>query len=306
LTYINAAQRRAAPGWGMSSTPTPKRFATSASTHTRVSALGVALAVHDSAPHALLPTILCLPAVGHAGADFAALEARLGAEYRVVTVDFPGQGRSDADHEPASAERYTALIEALVPALGLHSFVLLGNSIGGAVAVRYAAAHPARVRALVLCNSGGLDRNPGGFLPRLFIGQVVRNMERGARGDAGFARWFARYYATILITPEARDHRARIVAAGYELAPVLASAWRSFARASSDVRDLAASLTMPVLVAWALRDRTNRWSRNRAAIARIPNARVALFEAGHSAFLETPDAFAHALRAFLAPLAEAI
>lgn len=74
--------------------------------------LGVELWVHDSDPSASKPTLLCLHAIGHGGSDFARLEAAFGATHRILTVDWPGHGRSGADSEPVSAARYARLLEA--------------------------------------------------------------------------------------------------------------------------------------------------------------------------------------------------
>src|SRR5262249_13300408 len=51
---------------------------------------------------------------------------------------------------------YAALLDGLLDACGVGRAVILGNSIGGAAAIRYAAARPERVSALVLENPGGL------------------------------------------------------------------------------------------------------------------------------------------------------
>ena len=261
---------------------------------------GVVLAVHDSAPESSLPVLLCLHAIGHGGGDFAGVEAALHDSYRVISVDWPGHGASGADASPASALRYTTLLEGLVRALEVKQVVLLGNSIGGAVAVRFAALHPELVRGVILSNPGGMD--PGGLLARLFIGHLVSKFHDGAEGHASFKPWFDEYYRSILVTDASAARRTLIVEAGYESAAVLEQAWRSFAQPEADQRALAATLKMPVLVAWASRDGLIQWSRNREAIEAIPGVKVVQLEAGHSPFLETPDEFLAAVKPFLATL----
>jgi pimeloyl-ACP methyl ester carboxylesterase len=286
----------------MRSTP-PKRHALAApEPRSIVSVLGVELALHDSDPSGAKPAIFCLHAIGHGGSDFASFERAFADRFRVISVDWPGQGASAPDTKPASAIRYAALFEQLVQRLGTQSIVVLGNSIGGAVAIRYAAAHPENTRALILADSAGLDSNPGGFLPSLVIGHYQNKFESGARGDVDFKPWFRDWYASVLITPEARTQRDAIVESAYEIAPVLVQAWASFKAEENDVRALAKGLTMPVFVAWAEHDEVIQWSRNRAAVQQIPNAKVQLFDAGHAAFLEQPAAFKRAAGAFLAGL----
>jgi 4,5:9,10-diseco-3-hydroxy-5,9,17-trioxoandrosta-1(10),2-diene-4-oate hydrolase len=264
--------------------------------------LGVDLAVHDGDPSGSKPALVCLHAIGHGGGDFVGLEQAFGAAWRVITVDWPDQGRSGHDGEPASARRYTALFSALVDELRLERVVLLGNSIGGAVAISYAAQNPTRVRALVLANPGGLDEGASGLLGRVFIGFTVAHFEQGVRGEAAFEPWFRSYYEGILVTFEAQERRAEIVAAGYESAPVLAQAWDSFRQPEANLVPLLPRLSMPVLVTWARRDGIVQWSRNRAAVESIPRAKVVFFEAGHAPFLETPGPFNAELSSFLQAL----
>jgi dienelactone hydrolase len=96
-------------------------------------------------------------ALSASGADFASVgKAIAGAGFYVLAVDGPGFGKSKA-LEP-DAYRLDALVELLHEQLiELDRPVLIGHSWGGAVAVRYAGAHPKDVRALVLLDSGHLD-----------------------------------------------------------------------------------------------------------------------------------------------------
>ena len=263
---------------------------------------GVRLACGDEGDG---PPVVCLHAIGHGASDFTGLRRWLAGRHRVVALDWPGHGRSADDRVPASAGRYAALLAGVLDALGVERPVMIGNSVGGAAAIRFAAAHPARVRALVLANPGGLDRGGGGLTNRLVTRTMAAFFAAGARGARWYPRAFAAYYRVVLPEPAAAEQRARIVAQGPAMARVLHEAWRSFGDPDADIRGLAASIRCPVLFAWAARDRINQLGRCRAAIARFPNARLETFHAGHAAFLETPDAFAAALDRFLAGLGPA-
>ncbi|MFT3713565.1 MAG: alpha/beta hydrolase [Archangium sp.] len=278
----------------------PARWALAAPQPGRtLDALGVSLFVHDSAPDdATKPVLVCLHAIGHGGSDFAAL-SKARPDLRVIAIDWPGHGRSGPDSNAASAIRYEQLLAAVMDELKLERVVLLGNSIGGATAIRYAAARPERVRALVLANPGGLDPGASGFLGRFFIGGLVDHFEQGVRNEERFASWFREYYAKILITPAAREQLERILDAGYESAPVLAQAWTSFMQPEASLAPLIAKITMPTLFTWADADALVSWSRNEDAVKRFPNAKVVHFDAGHAAFLEQPEAFLRALDQFL-------
>lgn len=241
--------------------------------------------------------IVCLHAIGHGGGDFDGVVEALASRYRVTVLDWPGHGWSDDDSEPPSVVRYGELLAAFIEKQQLEKVVLIGNSIGGGAAIHYARAEPANVAALVLANSAGLIE----MTPR--NRRAVRVMERFF--SAGTARrwWFtpafALYYRLVLPRAAARQRRRAIVAARYEIAPLLAQAWRSFADPSSDLRSAAAGLSCPVLFTWAMRDRFVRYDLCREAIAAVPHAEIEKFDAGHSPFLETPEAFMASVRRFL-------
>lgn len=291
-TRLPETERRTTP---------PRRFALASLEPRRVVVVdGVSLALHDSAPDSNKPLLLCLHAIGHGGGDFAAVIAAFSNDFRVITLDWPGQGASGDDVQSASAVRYTTLLEGVVQQLGVTKLVLLGNSIGGAVAIEYASRHPSEVRGLIIANPGGLD--PGGFIARLFIGNLEAHFHDGVEGVASFKPWFTKYYDGILVTDAAKARKALIVDAAWESAPILEQAWHSFAQPEADLRAKAKTLSMPVFVAWAAKDELIQWSRNREAVEAIPHVKVVQFEAGHAPFLETPEAFVPEARAFLSRL----
>jgi pimeloyl-ACP methyl ester carboxylesterase len=99
--------------------------------------------------------------------------------------------------------------------LHLPAVVLLGNSIGGAVSIRYVSQQPERVKAIVLCDSGGLG--PPGPVGHIFIGVFVQFFAAGRRGASWFPWAFDRYYRKVLLKPAAHEERDRIIRSGYEM-----------------------------------------------------------------------------------------
>lgn len=241
-----------------------------------------------------------LHATGHGARDFEDLAARLGDSHEVIAVDWPGQGLSAGDTEPASAARYSRLLEELLPRLSAEPAIVIGCSIGGAAAIDLASRRGDLVRALVLCD-------PGGLLPvdasvRVATRAMSAFFAAGARGARWYPKAFELYYRLVLPAAPARAQRQRIVAGCVETAPVLAEAWASFGKPDADLRDRVANIACPVLFAWAKGDRVIPWSRCRPAASRFRDARVELFEGGHAAFLEDPDRFEAVLRDFAASL----
>jgi DNA-binding winged helix-turn-helix (wHTH) protein/pimeloyl-ACP methyl ester carboxylesterase len=91
------------------------------------------------------------PVWGHVWRD-------LSASFELVRYDGRGSGLSDWDLPQYSFESWVDDLEAVVDALGLRRFPLLGISQGGAVAIAYAARHPHRVEKLILWGAYGRGR----------------------------------------------------------------------------------------------------------------------------------------------------
>ena len=247
--------------------------------------------------------VLALHAAGHGGGDFALLAERIADPFEVIALDWPGQGRSPADDGNARAGRYADLALAACDELGLDRPLVIGNSIGGAAAIVAAAKAPDRFAAMVLCNPGGLA--PLDPAARFVIERMAGFFDAGARGAAWFPAAFAAYYRTCVLTgAPAAGHRRRIVAAGRELAPLLADAWRGFAQPDADLRALAPTVRIPVWLAWAKRDAFVSWTRSKAAALTFPAGRLTLFAASHAPFLEAPDAFAAQFLRFASEVGE--
>lgn len=236
--------------------------------------------------------LLCLHAIGHGSGDFGPLADRLeaqGAPVALAAIDWPGQGRSPADAlgEPASAGRYAEILAALVPLLfGDRRPVLLGNSIGGAAAIRAASSDSRLTAGLLLCNPGGLA--PVDAVARRFCLGLSGLFRAGARGAWWYPALFRAYYRWVL--PQAPERRAEICAAAGASAGVLAEAWASFAEQASDLRAALGRVAVPVQFAWARDDRIVSWARSAAAVA-ASGADVRMFPGGHAPFLEAPDLF---------------
>ena len=87
-----------------------------------------------------------------------------GATHSPLAFDFPGHGRSGGTESLKSIEAYRDWLAAFMDALHLRPSVLIGRSMGGAVAMAYALAHPQRVRALVLVATAARFALPAAML----------------------------------------------------------------------------------------------------------------------------------------------
>ncbi|MEL7222065.1 MAG: alpha/beta hydrolase [Bacteroidota bacterium] len=82
--------------------------------------------------------------------------AELQENYQLITLDLPAFGLTgphpEADYSIAS---YVAFVESFRKEIGLDSFVLGGNSLGGLIAWNYAAQYPQQVNDLILIDPSG-------------------------------------------------------------------------------------------------------------------------------------------------------
>jgi pimeloyl-ACP methyl ester carboxylesterase len=239
--------------------------------------------------------VLCLHAIGHGARDFEPLAARIDGRFEIVALDWPGQGASPDDGALPSAAHYETLIGHAMDALGMERAILIGNSIGGAAALRFAAHNPGRVRALVLCDSGGLFDVTRALQWGISI--FVAFFRAGEHGRWWFRPAFRVLYGRVLQRRPAHAQRKRIVAAAYEIAKPLREAWESFARPDADIRDLGTRVACPVWFAWA-RNGFVPWKAVKPVVPSFAKASVTLFRGRHAAFLEDPDRFADAFFRF--------
>lgn len=94
---------------------------------------------------------------------------RLDKKFRVVSIDMPGHGLTgavpDGDYSQEAMVRVT---KEVVDKLNLAKFALAGNSMGGAVAARFAEEYPDRVTHLILVDAGGMNEKFGDHVPLAF------------------------------------------------------------------------------------------------------------------------------------------
>jgi pimeloyl-ACP methyl ester carboxylesterase len=87
---------------------------------------------------------------------------RLDEEFRVIAIDLPGHGLTEAPpNYQASMDRNAELVGKLADHAGARRFVLAGNSMGGGVSLAYAMEHPERLEALVLVDAAGWPGEEG-------------------------------------------------------------------------------------------------------------------------------------------------
>ena len=218
-----------------------------------------------------------------------ALDRLPAAGFRTVAVDLRGYGLSDkptAD-DSYSLMAYQADIDALLDELGADRVALVGQSMGGGLALRYALTRPQRVSKLALINPSGLSA-----VPYLRLLQSVPAPLLDAIGSTLVPRWaigwilrhIAYTDASLVTERDIDEYWAPTQRLGYVHAARAALSEFDW-RVVSD--EEARSLAVPTLVILGERDRLLRTSN--AEAARLHNSRVERVPGAHCPHEEHPD-----------------
>jgi pimeloyl-ACP methyl ester carboxylesterase len=125
--------------------------------------LGIRVHVSVEGPHQA-PTIILLHGFGSHLRTWDAWAEALKAQYRIVRFDLPGLALTGPDpSNDYSDTRSIDVVGALMDELQIDRAVLIGNSMGGRIAWRFAASQPHRVEKLVLIAPDGFAREDLGY-----------------------------------------------------------------------------------------------------------------------------------------------
>lgn len=103
------------------------------------------------------PPVVLVHGLGNNGArDWRFVAPELAENFHVLTFDLPGFGRSNKGNQLYSPENYTRFVRWATDTYIDRPFVLIGHSMGGAIALNYAAKNPDRLERLILIDAAGI------------------------------------------------------------------------------------------------------------------------------------------------------
>lgn len=224
----------------------------------------------------------------------------LGSKFPLVIPDLPGHGKSIADINldysiNAQAERFKEFLATL----GIKRVHLIGNSMGGTIAIHLASTSPNLVASLVLIDAAGVEASPS---------------------------WLRQHAAHTGINPmielrDASDYRA-MMRIGMEAPPyipgiILSALARVFVKRKAinqkivkDIeRDLdqtgsLSKIVAPSLIIWGATDKVEHVDNAELLHQRLTNSRKIVMEGvGHVPMVEAPKQVAAACSSFFADMA---
>ena len=253
------------------------------------------------------PPLVLLHGDSDSALDWAWVLPTLAATHRVYAPDFPGFGDSAKPNVVYSPEFLAQFVVDFLNTLGVERAVLVGNSLGGLVALRVALSHSEQVAGLVLVDSAGLGHSVNPLLCQLTLplyGEAAITFCRTPLG-AKQRSWLraALFFAHPLQAPAAwlADQERMPPLPGYLEATL------SSLRAQLNVfgqrqvlLDSLPQLKMPTLVVWGTNDLVFPKDQAQVAVSRLQQGHLALIpDCGHLPHVERPELFTAALSNFL-------
>jgi pimeloyl-ACP methyl ester carboxylesterase len=255
------------------------------------------------------PVVLLIHGMAGSSATWQHVLPALAQRFTVVAPDLLGHGESGKPRRGEYAlGAHANVLRDLLYFLGHERASLVGQSLGGGVAMQLAYQFPERCERLVLVSSGGL-------------GQEVNLVLRALTFPG------AEYVFPLVCTPRLRDAGNAVASwfgsIGLRVAPAVEEMWRSYASlAEADTRraffrtlhaviDLSGQAVtaadrlylaeqVPTLIMWGARDPIIPVDHATAAHEVMPGSRLVIFDdVGHFPHCEAPDRFVDVLVDFI-------
>jgi pimeloyl-ACP methyl ester carboxylesterase len=253
------------------------------------------------------PALLLIHGMAGSSATWRAIIPQLSKKYRVIAPDLLGHGMSAKPRGDYSLGAFAVFLRDLLDELGLHRATVIGQSLGGGIAMQFAYQHRDYCERLALIGSGGLGPDlspmlrilsaPGAeFVLPIVAPQPVLNLgnklgswltSAGIQSPRAGQMWQA--YSS-LSDSEARQAFLR----------TLRSVVDYRGQAVSALNKLHLTAGLPIVLIWGDRDRIIPVSHAYAAHDVLTGSRLEVLEGvGHFPHVEAPMAVADILENFI-------
>ncbi|NNE72716.1 MAG: alpha/beta fold hydrolase [Acidimicrobiales bacterium] len=254
------------------------------------------------------PALVLLHGMAGEATTWQPILERLARDYTVIAPDLPGHGRSAKPRGDYSLGAYASFVRDLLVQLDTPQATIVGQSLGGGIAMQFGYQHPEYCQRLVLVASGGLGEEVAWVLRAL----AAPGME---------------FVMPIAFLPWVKDRLTDVAGVlsrvGLQASPQTAEMWRAYQsltdresrtafvhtiRSVIDLRGqrvnaenrLYLAADVPTLIVWGAKDPIIPLDHGQRAHDIIPGSRFEIFEtAGHFPHAEEPDRFATLLDEFI-------
>ena len=228
--------------------------------------------------------VLLLHGWGDSSKGVAILNGQLSKQYRVLSVDLPGFGASQAPKSVWDLDNYSTFLSNLLAKLELpQPYAVIGHSNGGALAIRATSLGSLKPEKLVLLAASGI--RSGQQSKRLLLKVLAKT------GNVA-TLWMPERYRKALRT-------SLYGAAGSDMlvAPQLEETFKKTVR--QDVQADAAKLQVPTLLIYGEDDRAVPLADGKKYNELIKNSELKILDAEHFVHLDQPDEVLQSIQEFL-------
>jgi pimeloyl-ACP methyl ester carboxylesterase len=254
------------------------------------------------------PVVVLIHGMAGSSVTWRQVAPALAEHYTVVCPDLAGHGRSAKPRGDYSLGAHACGVRDLLVTLGYERATVVGQSLGGGIAMQFAYLFPQRVERLVLVSSGGLGPE---------VSLLLRALSLPG----------SEYVLPLVTWPFLRDLVPRVTGAlgrvGVRPAPEVEEMWRAYASLADQEARLAFVHTLrsvvdvagqrvsaadrlylaseiPTMLVWGDRDPIIPVDHGRRAHEAMPGSRLEVFEGvGHFPQAERPEQFVRVLLDFL-------
>jgi pimeloyl-ACP methyl ester carboxylesterase len=259
---------------------------------------GTQLRIRDTGPKDA-PALVLLHGFGSSLETWEPWAQSLSVNHRVVRFDLPGCGLSEPDRTgDYSDARSVSLVKDLMDRLDIGTAALIGNSMGGRIAWRFAVAFPARTSKLVLISPDGFA-SPGfqyGKPPR--VPALMHLMKYFLPRPLLEMNLAAAYADPTRLTESVVDRYYELLLASGNRAAMINRMRQSVLE---NPVPILLQIRTPTLLLWGKKDRLIPYGNAADYLAALPNATLVSFaELGHVPHEEAPAESLKPLEKFLA------
>ncbi|MHA6793095.1 alpha/beta fold hydrolase [Pseudonocardia bannensis] len=237
------------------------------------------------------PLVLMHGTGGHLEA-YAHNIAPLSEHFRVIAYEYPGHGYTTHATRDLELPDYVAHLDGLLDALGVDRAHLSGESLGGWLALKYAAAHPERVGRVLL-------NTPGGTMATPEVMERIRSLSQAAADDPSEERIRARLEWLMADPSSVTDELVGIRRAIYARPGFARSMKHLLCLQDPEIRarnlvtdDELAAVAGPAMVVWTSDDPSGPAAAGMEMAAKMPDARFEVIsDAGHWPQWEQAEVF---------------